>query len=168
MLDLMLWMPAEELARRRGVPVDDIVGMAMAGQIESCRQGDRWYVERPLVWLHYPDPAHPTCAELKVFALALGRYLTAARRMVTIPLRSNDPDREESLETLCDALQGPLPEPVPFRLDGRDFLVDSSLQLDLAAALVDFDARYDASVVAKLLANDDRPETDTDVRTGAG
>ena len=97
MLDLMLWMPAEELARRRGVPVSDIVGMAMAGQIESRRQGDRWYVERPLVWLHYPDPTDVTQAELKVFALAMGRYLTAARRMVTIPLRREDPDREESL-----------------------------------------------------------------------
>jgi hypothetical protein len=165
MLDLMLWMPAEELARRRGVPVSDIIGMAMAGQIESCRQGDRWYVERPLVWLFYPDPTDVTQAELKVFALALGRYLTAARRMVTIPLRRDDTDREDSLENLCDALQGPLPVPVPFRLDGRDFLVDSSLQLELATALVDFDARYDASVVAGLLADDTGSSNSTDSGT---
>jgi len=165
MLDPMLWMPAEELARRRGVPVDDIVGMAMAGQIENCRQGNRWYVERPLVWLFYPDPTDVSQAELKVFALALGRYLTAARRMVTIPLRRDDPDREQSLETLCDALQGPPPEPVPFRLDGRDFLVDSSLHLDLATALVDFDARYDAEIAAKLLQEDTDPNNGPDTNT---
>ena len=150
MLDLMLWMPAEELARRRNVPVTDIVNLARNGQIESCREGERWYVERPLVWLYYPDPTDVTEAGLKVFALALGRYLTAARRMVTIPLRRDDPDREASLETLCDALQGAPPDPVPFRLAGRDYLVDSSLHLDLATALVDFDARYDASLVAGL------------------
>jgi hypothetical protein len=162
MLDLMLWMPAEELARRRGVPVSDIVGMAMAGQIESRRQGDRWYVERPLVWLHYPDPTDVTQAELKVFALAMGRYLTAARRMVTIPLRREDPDREETLETLCDALQGAPPEPVPFRLDGNDLLVDSSLHLDLATALVDFDARCDAAMLMGLLQEDTGADPNTD------
>lgn len=136
------------------MPVGDIVGIAMAGQIEACRQGDRWYVERPLVWLYYPDPTDVSRAELKLFALALGHYLTAARRMVSIPLRRDDPDREQSLETLCDALQGPLPEPVPFRLDGRDFLLDSSLHLDLATAMVDFDARHDAALVARLLPDD--------------
>jgi hypothetical protein len=163
MLDLMLWMPAEELARRRGVPVSDIVGMAKTGQIESRRQGDRWYVERPLVWLHYPDPTDVTQAELKVFALAMGRYLTAAHRMVTIPLRREDPDREETLETLCDALQGAPPAPVPFRLDGREVLVDSSLHLDLATALVDFDARYDAAMLAGLQENTGAgPNTDPD------
>ena len=168
MLDLLRWMPADELARRRGVPVSDIVTLAMNGQIEACRQGDRWYVERPLVWAYYPDPTDVTRAELKVFALALGCYLTAARRMVTIPLRRDDPDREQSLETLCDALQGAPPEPVPFRLAGRDFLVDSSLHLDLATALVDFDARYDTWLAAQLFQDDTGADTHPDSHADAG
>jgi hypothetical protein len=122
-----------------------------AAVIHSIRQGTlpgeyldgSWYVARPTVTLHYPNPADFHRAELRLLALQMGEYLTAARRDLVLPLTADDPDFDESLRFLLECLQGPETHPVPFRLGGRRWRVDASLHFDLVLALMEFEKHID-------------------------
>jgi len=137
--DPYLWTPAPDWAAARQLPTTDVERRIREGTLEGEYRGDGWYVARRPVSLNFPDPADRTVAELHLLALKLGRYLTAARREFVLPLRADDPDLEASLETLLEYLQGPLVHPVPFRLDGRNWCVDSSLHLDLVMTILEFE-----------------------------
>ena len=137
--DRYLWTPAADWAATHGVTTVEIERQVQQGKLEGEHRGDGWYVARPTVVLHIPDPTDRTVAELHLLALRLGRYLTAARRELVLPLRADDPDLKTSIDTLLEYLQGPLVHPVSFRLDGRDWCVDSSLHLDLVMAILEFE-----------------------------
>lgn len=137
--DPFLWTPAAEYAAARGRTAAEIERQIQQGKLEGEHRGDGWYVARRTVNLRFPDPADRTAAELHLLALPLGRLLTAARRTLVLPLRGDDPDLKASLDTLLECLQGPPTHPVPFRLDGRDWCVDSSLHLDLVMAILEFE-----------------------------
>jgi len=145
--DPLLWMPAADYAAAHGLTVWEVEHRLVEGMLGGGYD-DGWYVARPLVRLEFPDPADIDHAELKLLAMPLGRYLTAARREFVIPITREDPDKDAALEALLDALQGEPVAPVPFRLDGRDWCVDSSLTLELGQALIEFEAVYDRRVYA--------------------
>ena len=140
--DPLLWIPAADYAVAHGLTTREVEYRLVDGQLDGAYD-DGWYVARPVVRLHFPDPADIDCAELHLLALPLGRYLTAARRQLVIPLTRDDPDKDSSLEALLDALQGEHAEPIPIRLAGRDWSVDSSLTLELAQALIEFESVHD-------------------------
>ena len=143
--DSMLWMPAADYAVAHGLSVREVEHRLVEGMLDGGYD-DGWYVARPLVRLEFPDSADIDHAELKLLAMPLGRYLTAARREFVIPLHRDDPDKDAALEAMLDALQGDPVTPVPFRLNGQDWCVDSSLTLELAQALIEFEAVHDRRV----------------------
>jgi hypothetical protein len=145
--DPMLWMPAAEYAVANGLTTQEVEHRLVEGRLDGGYD-EGWYVARPRVRLEFPEPADIDRAELKLLAIPLGRYLTAARREFLLPLTREDPDKDAALEALLDALQGDPVEPVPFRLDGRDWCVDSSLLLELAQALIEFESVHDRRVHA--------------------
>jgi hypothetical protein len=143
--DPMLWMPAADYAVENGLTTREVEYRLVEGMLDGAY--DRgWYVARPLVRLAFPQPGDIDHAEIKLLALPLGRYLTAARREFVVPLRRDDPDKDAALEAMLDALQGELLEPVLFRLAGQDWCVDSSLLLELAQALIEFESVHDRRV----------------------
>ena len=143
--DPLLWQPAAEYAVEHGMTTREVELRLVEGMLDGGYE-DGWYVARPLVRLEFPDPADIDHAELKLLAMPLGRYLTAARREFVIPLHRDDPDKDAALEAMLDALQGDPVVPVPFRLNGRDWCVDSSLTLELGQALIEFEAVHDRRV----------------------
>jgi hypothetical protein len=143
--DPMLWMPAADYAVAQGLTTWEVEHRLVEGMLDGGYD-DGWYVARPLVRLEFRDPSDIDRAELKLLAMPLGRYLTAARREFAIPLNRDDPDKDAALEAMLDALQGDPVAPVPFRLDGRDWCVDSSLTLELGQALIEFEAVHDRRV----------------------
>ena len=143
--DPMLWMPAADYAVVNGLTVWEVEHRLVEGMLDGGYD-EGWYVARPLVSLEFPDREDIDHAELRLLAMPLGRYLTAARREVVIPITRGDPDKDAALEALLDALQGDPVGPVPFRLDGRDWCVDSSLLLELAQALIEFESVHDRRV----------------------
>jgi hypothetical protein len=143
--DPMLWMPAADYAVAHGLTTWEVEHRLVEGMLEGGYD-DGWYVARPLVRLEFPDREDIDHAELKLLAMPLGRYLTAARREFVIPIHRDDPDKDAALEALLDALQGDPVEPVPLRLNGRDWCVDSSLLLELAQALIEFESVHDRRV----------------------
>jgi hypothetical protein len=153
--DPFLWTPAAEYAATRGLATDDIERQLLEGKLEGEHLGDGWYVARRTVTLYFPDPANVDTAELHLLALPLGRLLTAARRTLVLPLRTDDPDLNGSLDTLLEHLQGQPTHPVPFRLNGRDWCVDASLHLDLVMAILDFEAGRDTRWVLTSPAHSD-------------
>ena len=143
--DPLLWQPAAEYAIEHGLRTREVERRLVEGTLDGGYD-DGWYVARPPVRLEFPDPDDIDYAELRLLAMPLGRYLTAARREFVIPISREDPDKDAALEALLDALQGDLVEPVPFRLNGRDWCVDSSLLLELAQALIEFESVHDRRV----------------------
>jgi hypothetical protein len=141
--DPYLWMSVERFSTERGVRPSETVSQVLDGGLQGMRYYDRWYVARPLVTLHYPNPDDNTVAELRLLACRLGRYLTAARGEVVIPLRSDDPDKEPTLSKLLDIHLDPPPDPATIRLAGQDWIVDSSLYADLSSAILEFDIEHD-------------------------
>jgi len=145
--DRLLWQPAAEYAVEHGLTTREVELRLVEGMLDGGYD-DGWYVARPLVRLEFPDREDIDHAGLTLLAMPLGRYLTAARREFVIPITREDPDKDAALEALLDALQGDPVEPVPFRLDGRDWCVDSSLLLDLTQALIEFESVHDRRVYA--------------------
>ncbi len=148
--DPLLWIPAADYAVAQGLTTREVESRLVEGQLDGA-YNDGWYVARPVVTLHFPDTSDIDHAELHLLALPLGRYLTAARRQIVIPLTREDPDKDTSLEALLDALQGEHAEPIPIRLAGRDWSVDSSLTLELAQALIEFESVNDRRVFSERL-----------------
>jgi hypothetical protein len=144
-----LWIPAEQYAAERGLEASEVVSRIIDGALPGRRDRQRWYVARPPVMLHFPDPANLDVAELRLLAFSMGRYLTEGRTELTIPLHRTDPDRDTALNILLDALQGPPPDPPRIKLAGHDWCVDSSLQLDLTGALIEFEVVHDSRALSR-------------------
>ena len=143
--DPYLWMSVERFSTERGVRPSETVSQVLDGGLQGMRYYDRWYVARPLVTLHYPNPDDNTVAELHLLACRLGRYLTAARGEVVIPLRYDDPDKDPTLNQLLDVQcqVDPPHTPITVRLAGQDWIIDSSLYADLGGAILAFDVEHD-------------------------
>lgn len=74
-----IWRPVEELAAKWDVSVSEVMSLILDGDVEGKRFAYRWYVVRPVVTLHYPDPGDRGHAQLHFRACRLGNYLTATR-----------------------------------------------------------------------------------------
>jgi hypothetical protein len=105
-------------------------------------------VAAPLVQLVHPDESKNDAALLKIAACCLGSYVTAGRGELGIPLRFADPGRPAALAALKAAMATTTPPilPVEIHLNGEYFSIDSSLWVDLAAALVEYETLTDPSI----------------------
>jgi hypothetical protein len=141
--DPYLWMTVEDFAASLERPPSELVSQVLDGALEGLRYKDRWYVARPKVTVHYPDPQDKSTAELRLLACRMGSYLTAGRGEVVIPLRYEDPDKDDALTRLTELAQEPPEEPAKVRLAGRTWILDSSLYADLSSAILAFDVEHD-------------------------
>jgi hypothetical protein len=121
--------------------------MILDGQLPGDRHGNRWYIKAPLVNLVHPDASTDT-ARLRISACRLGCYLTAGRGNLELPLAIDDPGRFAALAALKAAMNtdNPPEAPLDIHLNGMHFMVDSSLWLDLGAALVEYQTLTDPSI----------------------
>ena len=141
--DLDIWRPVEELAADWNISASEAVSLILDGNVEGRRFGHRWYVVRPVVTLHYPDPDDRQHAELHFRALRLGNYLTAARREVIIPIRHGDPGTKEAIGVAWQIDESKAAEATTVRFGSQEWIVDKSLARDLARALLYFDVEYE-------------------------
>ena len=139
------WVSVEEYAVDAGIQPSELVSMILDGGLSGERRGNRWYVARPLVVLEPTGSADGT-ALLKLAACRIGSYVTAGRGELGIPLRFEDPGRPAALEAINAAMQKVPELPVEICLNGGHFLIDSSLWVDLGAALVEFDILMSPSI----------------------
>lgn len=143
------WIPVEDYAVDAELHPSGLVSMILDGVLAGERQGNRWYVARPLVMLEPPNSANDT-AWLKISACRIGSYVTAGRGEFGIPLRCQDPGQSAALAAINAALRYPPDLPVEIYLNGEHFLIDSSLWVDLGAALVEFQVLTDPSITGLL------------------
>ena len=141
------WIPVESYAEELGMPASQIVSLILDKDLPGERQGNRWYVAAPLVQLVLPNESSDA-AFLKIAACHLGGYLTAGRGELQIPLRFDDHGRSAALAALNAAMATRTPPvmPVEVHLNGEFFSVDSSLWVDLGAALVEYQALMNPSI----------------------
>ena len=141
--DLDIWRPVEELADEWDAPVSEIMSLILDGNLEGKRFDYRWYVVRPVVTLHYPDPADRSQAELRFRALRMGSYLTAARSELVIPIRHGDVGVKEALDLAWGIDESKPPMVATVRFGSQDWVVDASLSRDLARCLLSFDVDFE-------------------------
>jgi hypothetical protein len=140
-------IPVENYAADVGMLASELVSLILDGKWPAERREDRWYIAAPLVQLVHPDDSDDT-GLLKIAACRLGCYVTAGRGELGIPLRFADPGRPAALVALNAALSKETsPElPVEIHLNGEHLLIDSSLWVDLGAALVEYETLMDPSI----------------------
>jgi hypothetical protein len=136
------WIPVEDYAAEAGLHPSELVSMILDGALEGERQGIRWFVAQPLVVLQSVADG----GLLTISACCLGSYVTAGRGELSIPLRFDDPGRPAALVAIDAAMEVRPELPVEIHLNGERYLIDSSLWVDLGAALVKFEALVDPSV----------------------
>jgi hypothetical protein len=143
------WISVEDYAHDAGMPPSELVSRILDGRLPGERQGNRWYVAAPNVVLVLPETAAYDTAVLKICACCLGSYVTAGRGQLVIALRADDPGRRIALTALNAAIARDTPPTLPLEVvfNEESFLFDSSLWLDLAAALVEYQALMDPSLV---------------------
>ena len=139
------WIPVEDYAADAGLQPSEVVSMVRDGGLPGERRGNRWYVAQPLVALE-PSGSGPDTALLKIAACRIGSYVTAGRGELGIPLRFEDPGRPAALDAINAAMQKVPELPVGICLNGEYFLIDSSLWVDLGAALVEFEILMSPSI----------------------
>ncbi len=139
------WIPVEDYAADAGLQPSELVSLILDGGLPGERRGNRWYVARPLVVLEPAGSADGT-ALLILAACRIGSYVTAGRGELCIPLWFEDPGRPAALEAINAAMQKVPGLPVEICLNGEHFLIDSSLWVDLGAALVEFDILMSPSI----------------------
>ena len=138
-----IWRPVEDLAADWDIPVSEAVSLILDGDLEGTRFSHRWYVVRPVVTLHYPDPGDRRHAELRFRACRLGNYLTAARGELVIPIRHGDPGMKEAIDLAWQIDESKAPEATTVRFGSQEWIVDSTLARDLGRALLHFDVEYE-------------------------
>jgi hypothetical protein len=137
-LDASTWMSVEDHSLDAGVSPSELVSMILDGHLPGERRGNRWYVAAPLATL-VPGGAEDGSHLLKIAAYRIGSYVTAGRRELRIALRWGDPGPAAALAQVTAAMESTPVLPVEVCLNGETLLIDSSLWLDLGAALVEFE-----------------------------
>lgn len=143
------WIPVEDYAADADLKPSELVSMILDGELPGERQGNRWYVAAPLVVL-VPGGSSDGAALLKISACCMGSYVTAGRGELGIPLRFDDPGRPAALDAINEAMTKVPDLPVAIHLNGEHFLIDSSLWVDLGAALVEFKVLVDPTIEGAL------------------
>ena len=138
-----IWRPVEELAADWNIPVSEAMSLILDGDLEGKRFSYRWYVVRPVVTLHYPDPNDRSNAELRFRACCIGNYLTAARGELIVPIRHGDPGMKEAINLAWKIDESKPPEAATLRFGSQEWIVDSTLARDLGRALLYFDVEYE-------------------------
>ena len=136
------WIPVEDYAADAGLHPSELVSMILDGVLAGERQGSRWFVARPLVVLQSVADGEL----LTISACRFGSYVTAGRCEISIPLRFDNPGRPAALVAIDAAMEARPELPVEINLNSERYLIDSSLSVDLGAALVEFEALVDPSV----------------------
>ena len=142
------WIPVEEYASDAEMTPSELVSMILDGQLPGERRGNRWYVAAPLVRLVHRDDLAGNTALLIIAACRLGRYVTAGRGELGVPLRFADPGRPAALAALNAAMVRDTPPdmPVEIFLNGEHLLIDSSLWVDLGASLLEYQTLMDSAI----------------------
>jgi hypothetical protein len=136
------WIPVEDYVADPPLHPSELVSMILDGDLIGERRGDRWYLAVPLVMILSPESACGT-AVLSIAACRIGHYVTAGRGEIRIPLRVDDPVLPVTLAALNEAMMKAPDLPVEIHLNGEYFLVDSSLWVDLRAALIEIQTPMD-------------------------
>ena len=134
------WIADKDYAVQAAMAPEDLVGLIRNGALPGEQRDGCWYVASPSVVLQLPDDSGSDDALLRVAAYCLGIYVTEGRGELRIPLRFGDPGRAAALDAINSAIaSGKAPElPIEVWLNEEHFLVDSSLWVDLGAALVEY------------------------------
>ena len=139
------WISVEDYALDAEILPSELVSRIVDGELPGRRHGNRWFVATPLVVLKQGGAAEGTDF-LKISACCIGRYVTAGRGELSIPLRQSDPGRSAALAAINAAIRM-IPElPLELWLNGEHFLVDSSLWADFGAALVEYETLIDRRI----------------------
>jgi hypothetical protein len=146
------WITVEDYAGDADMAPSELVSLILDGLLPGERQGNRWYVAAPHVVLVLPQPAAANTAVLKITACALGSYVTAGRGELVVTLRADDPGRRVALVALDAAMGKHKPPRLPLAVvfNEEAFLFDSSLWVDLAAALIEYEALINPTFVGLL------------------
>lgn len=136
--DPAIWRPVEALASEWGAPVSEIVSLILDGAVEGKRSGNRWYVLRPVVTLHYPNPADRRHAELRLRTCRLGNFLTAGRGELVIPIHRGDPGLAGAIAPAWKLARSKPQRAATVRLGAQEWIIDSTLVLDLGRCLLSF------------------------------
>jgi hypothetical protein len=132
------WIPVEKYAADVDFAPSEIVSLILDGVFEGRRVGNLWYVAKPLVSVEHPDQNNTASGLLKISACKIGRYVTAGRGELGIPLHFADGEADVVLKKIDRAMKKRPVMPLEVVLGGESFIVDSSLWVDLGAALLEF------------------------------
>jgi hypothetical protein len=133
------WIPVEDYVADTEIRASELVSLIIDGHLPGGRFGGRWFLEPPVVALVPPIDASGDTAKLIMSVCRMGSYLTAGSSGLPISLGLDDPGARGSLDALLEAMRHDPTLPVEIELTGRRFCVDSSLWLELSAALVELD-----------------------------
>jgi hypothetical protein len=139
------WIPVEEYAVDAEMTPGELIRRILAGELPGERHGNCWFVAAPLVVL-VPGGATDGSDLLRIAACCIGPYVTAGRGELGISLRFSDPGWPAALASINSAMRRTPVLPVEIWLNGEHFLVDSSLWVDLGAALVEYQILMDPSI----------------------
>jgi hypothetical protein len=139
------WIPVEDYAVDAEMTPSELIALIIDGKLRGERSGNRWFIAAPLVALVQGGAPNGTDL-LKISACCMGPYVTAGRGELGIPLRFWDSDRPAALAAINAAMNTTPELPVEIWLNREYFLFDSSLWVDLGAALVEYQTLMDPSI----------------------
>jgi hypothetical protein len=129
------WRSAADYADSLGLPVDQVIDDLRTGSMNGVVLRGRWYV-LDLVSLDVPDPAHPERVVLRIAVAREGNHLTAGTDCLEIPLTYDADAIASATGALMSTTGDEAPETVTVSLNSQSFVVDRTLQSDLAATLL--------------------------------
>ena len=132
------WMMVEDFAVDVGLDYDEVLAAVRAGSLDGFFAGGRWFVEMPLVRLQTRPDLTESGAWLEIAACVLGNYVTAGRGQCLIRLGDDLDSIRAAIDRLNTALTSAPELPLTLTINGSEYLFDSSLWVDLGAALIEF------------------------------
>lgn len=129
------WRSAAEYADSLGFPVNKVIDDLRTGSLNGVVLRGQWYV-LDLVSLDVPDSAHPERVVLRIAVARDGNHLTAGTDCLEIPLTYDAHAIASATGALMSTTGDEAPETVTVSLNGQSFVVDRTLQSDLAATLL--------------------------------
>lgn len=148
------WSSAKAHARETGNPAAQLIQWMRAGALEGAELADGWYLAPPLVSLEFGTTGECAVVDFIFGACRMGPYLTAGRGRQVIALQLDDPEPLRVRAALDDAMTRPPVLPLSIELGGHQWLIDSSLWCDLAAALVSFEVLETGAIDGMPVADD--------------
>jgi hypothetical protein len=143
LLEPYTWIPIETWAAEHGRPEADVMQHIAADHVIGGRIEGRWHVSASRVELTHPDPGDRNAIRLRITASRDGHCLTVGSEILTFDFRYDSNTCHDAFSALARAAEHPGTELAAIRLGDKDWLIDRSLQVDLAAALLCLEVEMD-------------------------